>query len=1103
MKFHTFKGLLCLLFTTTGTFGSPLSGVTTTKLGQLAAWISQKTPMGADLTSRDATLEFTWNDQQNILYQLLFPFAERASLQPLENSVDASSRTLSDWDSYLALQGVADASVQKVVFAGRFPFDERCDDFCFAEHVNVQGQKTVLNAYLQALLISLGSDFAKGTYDTKTGQEIALLATMRDNSKIDRARMEAAIDKASKENARLKRIRDASDTPVAGSGVFLESVFRDGMCISHEYLCAMHPAKLQKTAIFYRALSEVLEEHNFLRLALSRSMNGSQNVRGDIWQGIQIEKSLPQDWKSIADHEVANFVEETQALAATADELDPDTEGMYYTEHYNGQGRIQHPTLLPDSNRTASMTPGLRAQGYRQFWSPTHGLRLSRQPQPGMLQLTSSGQWAGFVTSKQKQAKRGFVDTKTVQPTLSSFATVVRPTNYDSMAESRASMVVKARADAGIPNAGPHKHWQLDTRPGMFHPLDGPAAPGDGYGFRDNRVSGSDGSAVQARRDLGTDVAKSSAGTSVDSAGNPVLRTQPVEGAAAHGVKDPITLDTVTTPVADSTKLQIHNVKPEVPPSEQETTPSPPKEDVSPKPEGSPKEPPKDPSPGDPTPGKLDPATPPKEGPIEEPPKVPSPEDPKPGNVEPATPPKQGPIEEPPKVPSPEDPKPGNVEPATPPKQGPIEEPPSNAPPQPIDPDNDWPPPAPKQDGAPPTDNVEPQSDPKTPGKPDEPGVKPRPKPWEPQAPIRPPTVPDPIPPPPPPPPAPGGQPPAGPEQIPRPPPPPPPPAVDPPAADLMPLAKIEPAELVAPVHPGPVVEGEALIPKPFVVEELQAAVRPVSRIIKIEDAAAVAVRAGIITAVDSVAWLSRGALAIAAVVEPWLGIVAMGVLVGQTIYDAVEYLKDEPHCPRPSFFTSIWDSTAKTMRTLQQPCETPESSSGTLHARTPTITTIPAQFTASSALPAQKREPNTAVHLMTAAAVTAQKHHPSTATSLPIWHPTLLIPGMPESPASTCISPTKAPSPGYTTVLVPGFACPVMMPKECTTEYGKFMAMKLKLRTNPDSMVKPKYCRTGDLTGHHRADEEGCVPNFDSQACVDKWLEVPEGTKAVDIGKR
>jgi hypothetical protein len=317
-------------------------------------------------------------------------------------------------------------------------------------------------------------------------------------------------------------------------------------------------------------------------------------------------------------------------------------------------------------------------------------------------------------------------------------------------------------------------------------------------------------------------------------------------------------------------------------------------------------------------------------------------------------------------------------------------------------------------------------------------------------------------------------------------------------AEDLTKLAKIEPAEVLAPKVEVPTVEGAPVPPQAFSVEDLEAVARPAAQVINAEDAAQVAVKAGVITATEAASLVGQQAVKVASILAEYLGTIAIGLQAGLFIYSAVEIFKPEPHCPRPSIFTEPWDEQDKTMLTLRPPCASAgdDNYHGGHQGRAVTMTTVTVSTAGAAVRPAQRRDASP----MTAAAEDAMHHDPKPMGSAPVWNPTLRVPGMPTAAASTCISKTF--SEGYTTMLMPGFPCAITMPLECTDENGRFMAIKLRLRTQADSMVKPKYCVGGDLTGHRQAEKDGCVPDFDSQECIDRWLDVPAGTKAVHLGE-
>ncbi|SMR64078.1 unnamed protein product [Zymoseptoria tritici ST99CH_3D1] len=328
---------------------------------------------------------------------------------------------------------------------------------------------------------------------------------------------------------------------------------------------------------------------------------------------------------------------------------------------------------------------------------------------------------------------------------------------------------------------------------------------------------------------------------------------------------------------------------------------------------------------------------------------------------------------------------------------------------------------------------------------------------------------------------------------------------------DLEEFGRIDPAELLEPVA------ADALTPH----TPLPKGTRPgkLPRALKMNVAKTVpgGVRAAI-AADDAAALVARFITPLLLATEglsmaPFFGTVGVAIkaaaalaFVGLTIYEAVEFLKPQETCPQPTRYTSIWDSSAMSIQSIVEHCAEQTSQNASQAAnqvRSAAITPATFMPTPEAVLPAQRREAKIENQAITAATMGSEDLNkddpPQTKPSLPLWNPDLLTPGLTTSTATTCLS-TSMP-PGYTAVVKPGFPCPIKEEIECTEHFGRTMAIKLQLRTNPNSMINPTYC-LGDMSGHRRAEHAGCLPDFDTQECLDTFFELPKGTKAVKSGR-
>lgn len=367
-----------------------------------------------------------------------------------------------------------------------------------------------------------------------------------------------------------------------------------------------------------------------------------------------------------------------------------------------------------------------------------------------------------------------------------------------------------------------------------------------------------------------------------------------------------------------------------------------------------------------------------------------------------------------------------------------------------------------------------------------------------------------------------------------------------------MELGEIQPAEILAPVPEDvlrpvkPPTPGPSEFRPPKLPENLK--IKPSKgwdlgkatiKGIKAEDAAAALTRSLILPATEALAALRTSF----AMLTAWFGVVSIVgdiAMIGMSVYEIVEFLKPQEQCDQPSKYTSVWDSSAMSMKTLLEPCASHQSQSdeatatavsaettsgplamgdeatatavSTGTASEPLVTgdeataiAVSAKTTSESLATMQKRDDaELEAPAITAAAMAVEelnKHNPhKTRPVQPLWNPTLLTPGLSLSTASTCLPMSL--HPGFTAVPMAGYPCPVLMSIECTVGWGRYMAIKLHLRTKPDSMVNQDYCQSFDMTGHERAVDAGCLPDFETQDCLDTYFtSLPKGTRAVKVG--
>ena len=226
---------------------------------------------------------------------------------------------------------------------------------------------------------------------------------------------------------------------------------------------------------------------------------------------------------------------------------------------------------------------------------------------------------------------------------------------------------------------------------------------------------------------------------------------------------------------------------------------------------------------------------------------------------------------------------------------------------------------------------------------------------------------------------------------------------------------------------------------------------------------------------------LGRGTRMVTQVIGA-VGVVGALVPIAMMIAAMVENWTPDHSCPMQDRYTEMWNEKIAADTVLHAPCATSTTAMYDALSTTASVTTSSSMPSITNSVGGAYQNSTTAgslttVTLANATVIGTMLHADSTAT------PTMstvtktgdAIPSATSTDLPPChdygIDPSDA---EYRMVYMRGLRCPVPLAYECTIDWYHEHVNEL-----PEGTRNPNYCTNGDVTGHFRAKEMGCMKEF------------------------
>ncbi|KJX98193.1 hypothetical protein TI39_contig428g00009 [Zymoseptoria brevis] len=490
---------------------------------------------GRDVLMRHDESPLTWPIQQQVMYQTFSHAVVKTLNDYLESHPEFEAKCLPQADCSLAVAGIQD-EVGNVMRTSRtsMKLDKQCDNTCFIKQLDQGSSRVARNALIRIALIRKAIMGSSILDDEDAAKRIATFSSMMTKPHFGEHSEEKFKDA-------LKHYKALVHTPTIGSNqiphntTFLEELLYFQTCTGDEFLCSTHEILLTHTvALLHAGMAPgVLHERSILREILVAANRGTLSKPGQSWAGLEmINHDVFEDgnWMPEARRAVDEITEsmdlQTRAVA------DMSTTAFYYTESFNALiGRMVTVTLIMDTHGTFALDPALYEQGYRVYFNFFGGhpfVRLS-----GSLKPTTGATWQYLRPEADTVAKRSVVGNGTDPNTTASITANNTANNTANGTVILNQPAAGTRLIMPVNEAAPLRGSLRGKDMPAFYPTDDRHNP--------KRV------AFQIR-------SGGKAGEHMDSLGRPIMRASPMDS----GEHAPVMVSGDSLPVRDSPFLQMY-----------------------------------------------------------------------------------------------------------------------------------------------------------------------------------------------------------------------------------------------------------------------------------------------------------------------------------------------------------------------------------------------------------------------------------------------------------------------------------------------------------------------------------------------------------------